>query len=86
MQITVVNENESTVRLALKDVSTTVIEAIIDGLNRDPAVVYARYVVDHPDLTDPMLEVKVSKGTAKEAIERSSKRLADYFSAIEETA
>lgn len=86
MQITVVNENENIVRLSLKDVSTTIIEAVIDGLNRDPQVVYARYIVDHPDLTDPMLEVKVNGGTAKEAIEKAAKKLEDYFSTVEETA
>ena len=38
MQITVVNQNENTARLSLKDVNTTVIEAIIDGLNNDANV------------------------------------------------
>lgn len=84
MQITVVNETDDTARLALKDVNTTVIEAIIDGLNKDANVVYARYIVDHPDLTDPMLEVKVVKGTVKEAIQRAAKAFRTYFDAIDE--
>jgi len=84
MQITVVNQNENTARLSLKDVNTTVIEAIIDGLNNDANVDYARYIIDHPDLTDPMLEIKVNKGTVKEALQKSCKAFKDYFKAIEE--
>ncbi len=80
MQISVVDQNENTVRLSLKDVDTTIIEEIIDGLNRDSEVVYARYIVDHPDLTDRMIEVKVKEGTVKEAIERAAKAVVDYFS------
>ena len=84
MQISVVNENENIVRLSLKDVDTTIIEEIIDGLNKDANVDYARYIVDHPDLTDRMLEVKVNNGTAKEAIENAVKKVIDYFSTIDE--
>ena len=84
MQITVVNQNENTARLSLKDVNTTVIEAITDGLNNDANVDYARYIIDHPDLTDPMLEVKVNKGTVKEALQRSCQAFKEYFKAIEE--
>lgn len=84
MQITVVNQDENTVRLSLKDVNTTIIEAVIDGLNNDGNVDYARYIVDHPDLTDPMLEIKVNKGTAKEALLKATAAFKDYFSAISE--
>lgn len=86
MQISVVDKNENTARLSLKDVDTTFIEEIIDGLNRDPEVVYARYIEDHPDLTDRMLEVKVEKGTVKEAVERAAKAVVDYFSTDGDTA
>ncbi|MCQ2085275.1 MAG: DNA-directed RNA polymerase subunit L [archaeon] len=84
MQITVVNQNENTTRLSLKDVNTTVIEAVIDGLNKDANVDYARYIVDHPDLTDPMLEVKVNKGTVKEALQKATSAFAEYFAKIDE--
>jgi DNA-directed RNA polymerase subunit L len=83
MQITVVNENEDTVRLSLKDVNTTVIEAIIDGLNKDANVVYARYIVDHPDLTDPMLEIKMAKGSSKDALLKASKAFEEYFKSVQ---
>ncbi len=84
MQITVVTQNENTARLSLKDVNTTIIEAVIDGLNNNENVDYARYIVDHPDLTDPMLEVKVNKGTVKEAIQKSCADFKEYFKAINE--
>lgn len=86
MQISVVNESENTVRLSLKDVDTTIIEEIIDGLNRNSNVDYARYIVDHPDLTDRMLEVKVNKGTPKEAIKLAAENVIEYFSSIDEIA
>ncbi len=83
MQISVVNESENTVRLQLKDVDTTIIEEIIDELNKDPSVDYARYIVDHPDLTDRMLEVQVNKGTPKEAIKHAAENVSMYFSSNE---
>ena len=84
MQISVVNENENIVRLSLKDVDTTIIEEIIDGLNKDANVDYARYIVDHPDLTDRMLEVKVNNGKAKDAVLRAADRVIEYFSSVDE--
>ena len=84
MQISVVSKTDNAVRLSLKDINTTVIEAIIDGLNKDPNVVYARYIVDHPDLVDPMLEIMVSEGTVKEAVGKAASAFADYFKNIEE--
>lgn len=84
MQIKVVNETENITRFALVDVNTTIIEAVIDGLNKNANVDYARYIVDHPDLTDRMLEIKVNNGTVKEALLAAVKDFENYFSAIEE--
>ena len=58
-------------------------QAIIDGLNKDANVVYARYIVDHPDLTDPMLEIKMAKGSYKDALLKASKAFEEYFKAVQ---
>lgn len=85
MQIYVVSrEDKNTLRLGLKDASTTIIEPIIQELNKDGNVVYARYIVDHPDLDDPYLEVRVSKGTPESALKKAAKAVGEYFSAIDE--
>ncbi|MCQ2078479.1 MAG: DNA-directed RNA polymerase subunit L [archaeon] len=84
MQIKVVNETENITRFALVDVNTTIIEAVIDGLNRNKNVDYARYIVDHPDLTDRMLEIKVNNGTVKEALQAAVGDFKAYFSEINE--
>ena len=52
-------------------------------INKDANVVYARYIVDHPDLTDPMLESKMAKGSYKDALLKASKAFEEYFKSIQ---
>ena len=67
MQIYVVSREGKTLRLGLKNHSTTIIEPLIQELNQNEDVEYCRYIVDHPDLDDPYLEVRVRNGTPEEA-------------------
>ena len=76
------DSEEGVVRFALKDASTTIIEPIIEELNKDKSVVFARYIVDHPDLTDPVLEVKVSEGSPVAAVKAAADRVADIFKSV----
>ena len=82
MQIVVQKEEDMTVWFALKDASTTVVEPIIEELNEDKNVVFARYTVDHPDLTDPVLEVKVSVGTPQQAVKKAAEKVNKVFAGI----
>lgn len=82
MQFEVQKLEENLVRFALKDASTTILEPIIEELNKDETVVFARYIVDHPDLTDPVLEVKVSSGSPVRAIRDAADRVAQTFRSI----
>ncbi len=84
MQIYVVSREGNTLRLGLKNHSTTIIEPIIGELNADDAVEYCRYIVDHPDLDDPYLEIRVRSGTPEEALKRASAAVGDYFSSVSE--
>lgn len=84
MQIYVVSREENTLRLGLKNHNTTIIEPLIQELNQDAAVEYCRYIVDHPDLDDPYLEVKVRSGTPEEALKRAAAAVGDYFSSVSE--
>lgn len=79
MKAYVAERSENTVRIGLKDTSTTIIEPIIDELNRDSNVVFARYIIDHPDLDDPIIEVKVAKGEPEDAVKKAAEAVADYF-------
>ncbi|AGI48136.1 DNA-directed RNA polymerase, subunit L [Thermoplasmatales archaeon BRNA1] len=80
MQIRVVKKEADTVRFGLKDANSTIIEPIIEFLNKDPEVVFARYIVDHPDLDDPILEVKVKSGTPEDAVKRAAESVGKAFS------
>lgn len=84
MQIYVVSREGNTLRLGLKNHNTTIIEPIIQKLNQDATVEYCRYIVDHPDLDDPCLEVRVRSGTPEEALKRAAASVGDYFSSISE--
>ena len=39
--------------------------------------------MDHPDLTDPMLEIKMAKGSYKDALLKASKAFEEYFTAVQ---
>lgn len=84
MQIYVMEKTEKSLKLGLKDASTTIVEPIIDELNKDPKVDIVRYIVDHPDLTDPIVEIKVSAGTPGEAVKRACAAVGEYFSGLTE--
>lgn len=86
MQIEVISKTDDgkKVRLKLTDINTTVIEAIIHGLNSNKNVVYARYIVEHPDLVDPFLELQIKDGTYQEALLQAAADFKDYFSTIDE--
>lgn len=79
MKAYVVERSDKTIRIGLKDASTTIIEPVIDELNRDSNVVFARYIIDHPDLDDPVLEVRVAEGKPEDAIKKASQAVGDYF-------
>jgi len=68
MQIYIMDDKVETVRFGLKESDSTIIEPVIEELNKIPEVVYARYIVDHPDLLDHILEVKVNPGCDPKAI------------------
>ncbi|MGI6009850.1 MAG: RpoL/Rpb11 RNA polymerase subunit family protein [Methanomethylophilus sp.] len=86
MQMYVVSRTDEgkTLRIGLKDSSTTLVEPLIQELNENKDVVYSRYIEDHPDLTDPCLEIKVKKGTPEAALKKAAEAVADYFGKIEE--
>ena len=82
MQIEVQKEEGMTVWFVLRNASTTVVEPVIEELNKDKNVVFARYTVDHPDLTDPVLEVKVTAGTPQQAVKAAAERVKAVFAEI----
>ena len=84
MQIYVVSREGKTLRLGLKNHSTTIIEPLIQELNQNEDVEYCRYIGDHPDLDDPYLEVRVRNGTPEEALKKASAAVGEYFSSISE--
>lgn len=79
MQVYILRDEGETVRFGLRDSDSTMVEPIIEFLNKDKNVVFARYIVDHPDLTDPILEVKVSSGSPKEAVKKAVTAVGDVF-------
>ncbi|MBE6526612.1 MAG: DNA-directed RNA polymerase subunit L [Thermoplasmata archaeon] len=83
MQIYVLKKEENVVRFGLKEPNSTIIEPIIEALNQDKNVVFARYIVDHPDLDDHVLEVKVSAGTPEEAVKKAAESVKQIFAGLQ---
>ena len=79
MQIYILKDDGKTARFGLRDSDSTIVEPIIEFLNKDKGVVFARYIVDHPDLTDPVLEVKVSSGSPRDAVKKAAAAVGDVF-------
>lgn len=84
MQVYAVEQTEKSLKLGLKDASTTIVEPIIQELNQDKKVAVVRYIVDHPDLTDPVIYIEVTSGTPIEAVQRACAAVGKYFSGLTE--
>jgi DNA-directed RNA polymerase subunit L len=84
MQVRLIEKNETSIKIAINGADSTIITPILDKLNHDKNVKFARYICNHPDLDDPMIYVETYKGSAAEALKKATDSISDYFAKVEQ--
>lgn len=84
MRIYTVEKTDKAITLGFEDENPTLIEPLIRALNDDKNVTLVRYINRHPELSDVMLHIEVSKGDPRDAVKKASKSVSAYFSAVKQ--
>jgi len=79
-----VEKSDKTILIGFKDYDPTVIEPLMKVLNEDKNVALVRYIDIHPELSDVMLFIEVSKGKPEEAVKKAAKAVSAYFTAVKQ--
>ena len=82
------SNNGKLIEFKLDGIDTTLINPIMDMLDKDENVKIVRYVNIHPELENPLLIVEVredSPVTAAEAISNAANKVSDYFATVNKT-
>jgi len=82
MNVYTVNKTDKTMTLGFDEENPTLVEPLIMALNDDKNVTVVRYVNQHPELSDVILYIEVSKGKPEEAVKKASKAVSAYFSTV----
>ena len=76
------SDDQKSMTLGFKNAGSkgiTMLNGLIDVLDKDPNVEMVRFIETHPELDDRKLFVKVRMGTAKNTIASAANDLALYF-------
>jgi len=84
MAVYTVEKTDKTITLGFTEDNPTLIELMIKALNDDKSVVTVRYVNQHPELSDVVLYVEVSKGKPEDAVKNASKVMSAYFAPVKQ--
>ena len=75
MQLKLIEKEKDTIKFEVENSDNTLLIPLVEELNKDEAVEYAKYTIKHPTLDNPILTVKVKKGKPQAAVKRAIKRL-----------
>ncbi|MCL2318265.1 MAG: DNA-directed RNA polymerase subunit L [Methanomassiliicoccaceae archaeon] len=84
MDAYIVEKTDKTILIGFKSYDPTVIEPMMKVLNDDKNVALVRYIDVHPELSDVMLYIEVSKGKPEEAVKKAAKAVSAYFSTVKQ--
>jgi len=84
MDVYTVERTDKTITLGFCNEDPTLIEPLIKMLNDDKNVSLVRYINQHPELSDVMLYVEVSKGKPEDALKKASKAVSAYFATVKQ--
>ena len=84
MQLELIDQTKTTIKIGIKDADTTLITPIIEALNANKKVKIVRYIETHPELDMPALYVEMYKGDAKAAIIAAANDLSVYFGKVDQ--
>jgi len=82
MDVYTVERTDKTITLGFNEENPTLIEPLIRALNDDKNVTLVRYINQHPELSNVVLHIEVSKGKPEDAVKKASKAVSAYFSTV----
>ena len=80
----IAEKTDKSVKIMFKGTDTTLVNPIMDELDRDSDVKIVRYINTHPELNEPALYVETTSKDPVEAIAEAADRVSEYFSAIKQ--
>ena len=77
----IAEKTDRSVKIMFKGTDTTLVNPIMDELDKDSDVKIVRYINTHPELNDPALYVETNGNDPVETVIAAAKRVSEYFSA-----
>ncbi|MCL2032944.1 MAG: hypothetical protein FWG96_06750 [Methanomassiliicoccaceae archaeon] len=84
MEVYTVEKTDKTITLGFTGEDPTIIELMMKMLSDDKNVNLVRYINHHPELSDAVLHVEVSKGKPEDAVKKASKAISAYFATVKQ--
>jgi len=82
MNVYTVEKTDKTITLGFYEENPTLMEPLIRALNDDKNVALVRRINEHPELSNVVLYIEVSKGKPEDAVKKASKAVSAYFSTV----
>jgi len=80
----IAEKTDKSVKIGFKGTDTTLVNPIMDELDRDSDVKIVRYINIHPELKDPALFVETYEKDPVDVVVAAAERVSEYFSAIKQ--
>lgn len=80
----IAERTERSVKIMFKGTDTTLLNTIMDELDRDSDVKIVRYINTHPELDEPSLYVETGGKDPVDAILEAADRVSVYFSSVKQ--
>ena len=77
----IAEKTDRSVKIMFKGTDTTLVNPIMDELDKDSDVKIVRYINTHPELNDPALYVETNGNDPAETVIAAANREKEYFSA-----
>ena len=82
MEIYLVEKNKDSMTLRVKSADMTFITPLLKKLADDENVAVVRFIEKHPELIDPVIFLKMAKGSPEAALKKASSGIGKDFAGI----
>ncbi len=82
----VINKGKDFIELEVVNSDNTILRPLVEELSRDPMVLETKYHIDHPNLDNPKIYIKVKEGKPQAAVKRALRKIEKVFEDLEAEA
>ena len=83
MKFNVISKTKDTITLEAINYDNTLLRPLVEEISKDEMVVEAKYTLENPLITNPIIYIKVNSGKPQAAIKRASKKFTNVFKDLE---